>query len=807
MTEMLNKEFSRRPFVKGGGALIVSFSALGAGLAGKAQATDSPYASNGPYDQFQIDSWIVIHGNNTASIKSGGVRQGTGSDTGLLMIAGEELEMELSQLIFVADDTNVTPQTSAKVASNTITTAGPGVRAAAAHARLALLDLASKQLGVPTTSLSVSKGVVSGGGRSVTYGDLLGGKLFNIRMPASYNMAPLFQGPGGFRGGIPTAQSPAKRPAEYKLVGKSGVPRIDLPSIVTGSEPYIQGIRIPGMLHGRVVRPRGQALYGFGAPVVSVDMQSIKHIPGARVVRIKDFLGVVAHDEYGAIEAAAQLKVKWADPPNALPGHGNEAEGLRVLDGAGKTIQLDQARAGDVNGALASAAHTVAASYHWATNVHTPIGASCAIADVTTHGVRIFSGTQGAYLTREIVAAALGVRQNQVRVTAVAMGGALGPGMQYSDTAAAAALMSREVGAPVRVQLMRWDEIGWNKNAPGSLFDIRAGIDANGTLVAFEETHFYPQYRYYDSSIVVPGTSTRLPGHESQYYVPGKDYLASMIETSGELTGAPIGPTAIQGAFGSATIPAYNVANNRRLLKSLPLKDNWFKTDWYRNGSTPHSSFAGEQTIDELAYKAKMDPVAFRIRNVTAGGLRNSMLAVLNAVTSAAKWQPRVSASNLSSDPVVSGRGIAWGTSGTGVAAIADIEVNKKTGKITVKHVYEAFSAGLSVYPEGVQSQIVGGVVNVLSRLLTEQLHYSERNVTSADFVSYPILRFKDTPKVTPILLQQPDVQPTGVGEPVTTVAAAAVANAFFDATGVRMRTAPFTPARVRAALKSAGVK
>jgi CO/xanthine dehydrogenase Mo-binding subunit len=219
----------------------------------------------------------------------------------------------------------------------------------------------------------------------------------------------------------------------------------------------------------------------------------------------------------------------------------------------------------------------------------------------------------------------------------------------------------------------------------------------------------------------------------------------------------------------------YSVANNRFLLKSLPLKGNWFKTDWFRIGNSVHSNFAGEQVIDELARAAKMDPVAFRIKNVTSGTKKNSLLDVLNAVTSAAKWQPRVSA------------------------------VNKKTGKITVKHVYEAFTAGLSVYPDGVESQIVGGVVQIISRLLTEQLHYSKTNVTGGDFVSYPLLRFKDTPKVT--LLQHKDVQPIGVGEPVTQVAAAAVANAFFDATGVRMRTTPFTPARVRAALKAAGVK
>jgi CO/xanthine dehydrogenase Mo-binding subunit len=805
MIEMLNKEFSRKSFVKGGGALIVGFSAFGAALAAKAQAAESPYASNGPYDQFQVDSWIVIHADNTASIKTGGVRQGTGSDTGLLMIAGEELDMEMSQLIFVEPDTNVTPQSGAKVASNTILRAGPGVRAAAAHARLALLELASKQLGVPLTSLSVSKGVVSGGGRSVTYGALLGGKLFNVRLPAGYNMTPINVGPFGLVGGIAAGQAPAKPVADYKLVGRPGVPRIDVPAMVTGTETYIQGIRIPGMLHGRVVRPRGQALYGFGAPVVSVDERSIKHIPGARVVRIRDFLGVVAPSEYGAIQASAQLKVKWADPPKALPGHGNEAQGLRALDSAGKTIQMERARAGDVDRALASAAHVVAASYHWATNVHTPIGASCAIADVTPHGVRVFSGTQGVYMTREHVAAGLGMRQNQVRVTGVAMGGCFGNGMQYSDTAVAAALMSRVVGAPVRVQLMRWDEIGWDKNAPGTLMDIRAGIDANANLVAFDETHFYPQYRDFMASFYDP-SGRPYPGNESQFYEPGRDYLASMIETSAELTGAPIAPTAVMGA--SSTTPSvYSVANNRFLLKSLPLKGNWFKTDWFRIGNSVHSNFAGEQVIDELARAAKMDPVAFRIKNVTSGTKKNSLLDVLNAVTSAAKWQPRVSASTLSSATVVSGRGIAWGSASNGVAAIADIEVNKKTGKITVKHVYEAFTAGLSVYPDGVESQIVGGVVQIISRLLTEQLHYSKTNVTGGDFVSYPLLRFKDTPKVTPILLQHKDVQPIGVGEPVTQVAAAAVANAFFDATGVRMRTTPFTPARVRAALKAAGVK
>jgi nicotinate dehydrogenase subunit B len=792
MTEVLKKEFSRRAFVRGGGALIVGWSVAGAGVAGNAAAADSPYASNG-VDQYSIDSWITIHSDNSATIRSGGIKQGTGSDTGLLMIAGEELNMDMSQLEFVIADTNVTPDTGIHSASNTIKNAGPGVRAAAASAAQALLGLASVRLGVPAAQLSVSKGIVSGGGRSVSYGELIGDKLFNVRMPASFNMDRTTIFPG-FIGGIQPGQSPAKPVGQYRLVGTSP-PRIEIPNIVRGSEVYIQNIRLPGMLHGRVVRPRGQAVYGFGAPIVSLDEQSISHIAGARIVRKNNFVGVVAPTEYDAIQAAAQLKVKWADPPKTLPSSGNEFKRMRELDAAGKTISVTAdlggvaVNAGDVDRALASAAHVVAQSYGWPTNIHTPIGPQAAVADVTAQGARIFSGTQGAYQTRPLVAEILGLPENQVRVTACAMGGCFGDGAQYFDVALAAALMSQAVKAPVRVQLMRWDEMSWVQTAPPSLMDVRAGIDGKGNLVAFDFTHFYPQY------------------------------WANSVQTNAELAGAPLpaAPSYPSGNFWPA--PMYNVPNGRYLVKSIPLVGNWIKVYWLRGGSAPHVTFAGEQVIDQLAHAAKMDPVAFRIQNMTQGNdwlakgqTKDQLLAVLNAVTNAAKWKPRVSASSLSDANVVSGRGIAWSNADNTktyaqTAAVADIQVNKKTGKITVTHVYQAASTGLAVYPGGIANQIVGGVTQIVSRLLVEQYRYSSTNVTSTDFVSYPILRFKAAPKVTPMVLQWTNNPFTGgVGEPVAMAAAAAVANAFFDATGVRMTTAPFTPARVRAALKAAGV-
>jgi nicotinate dehydrogenase subunit B len=431
----------------------------------------------------------------------------------------------------------------------------------------------------------------------------------------------------------------------------------------------------------------------------------------------------------------------------------------------------------------------VSATYAWSTNSHTPIGPMCAIADVTSQGARIFSGTQGAYSTQGRVALILGLPLSKVRVTAAAMGGCFGDGCQYHDVAQAAALMSQAVGAPVRVQLMRWDEIAWDSTTPPSLFDIRAGIDAKGNLVAADYAHFYPQYR--DDS----------------------------INTTAQLIGMPL-PTPASTLSG-VQLPTimYSIPNSRYLVKSIPLQGNWIKAHWMRAGSGPHTTFAGEQVIDELAHAANIDPIAFRIQNINQGNdwlargnAHDQLLAVLNAVAQAAGWQPRVMASNLSDANIVSGRGVAWSNADNPstyaqTAAIADIEVNKKTGKITVKHVYQAVSAGLSVSIGGIENQIVGGVTQVLSRMLVEAYRYNKTQVTSTDFVSYPIMRFKDAPAVTPIVLQWTQNPFTaGVGEPVAMAAAAAAANAFFDATGVRLRTAPFTPPRVRAALKAAGV-
>jgi CO/xanthine dehydrogenase Mo-binding subunit len=555
------------------------------------------------------------------------------------------------------------------------------------------------------------------------------------------------------------------------------VPRVDIPAKVSGTYVYAQNIRVPGMLHGRLVRPRGQGAYGDGtAPaILSVDEKSISHIPNVRVLQRGNFLGVVAPKEYDAIQAAAQLKVEWAPMP-PISGNGNMWKQMRAFDSSGQAPARIAAVSGNFDSAFASAAKTVTASYAHAYNGHMPIGPACAVADVTPDGALVMANTQSCYAVRTKLAAILPLPLNKIRVQYYEGASSFGNSPARYDSSQAAAVLSQLAGAPVRLQFMRWDEHGWDNYGPAQLMDIRGGVDANGKIVAFEYTHFG-----------IPGISQTLDD-------PTRQQVGVPLPAPG------LGPV---DTTNSGT--QYNIANRRVIAKSLPLFNNYFKTSSLRAPQAPQTCFGSEQMIDELAHVAGMDPYQFRLQNITTTD-QNQWRDVLVGVAKLANWQPRVAASNLSNDNVVHGRGIALGSfAGSQAGVVVDIEVNKKTGKITVKHIYQAVSAGLSIYPGGVENQIVGGVTQILSRLLVEQYRYSKTAVTSSDFVTYPILRFKDAPKVTPMVLQWNTTQTGGVGEPVAMAAAAAVANAFFDATGVRIRTAPFTPARVRAALKAAG--
>ncbi len=757
---LTEREFSRKSFLRGGGSLVIGLSV--SGLAAQAAgATNDPTAISpshtgalaGPPDATQVDSWLQVNSDNTVTLFAGWTELGQGTPTAVRMIAAEELGLAMSQVTQVQVDTNVSVSAFTVGSTSTSTAMGAtSMRGAAAAARQLLVNMASAQLGVPAASLSVSNGVVSGGGKTVKYSDLAAGKLFNSTIAA--------------------AKATLTPASSYKLIG-TRVPRIDIPAIVTGQTTYIQNVRIPGMLHGRVVRPRGQAALGQGATVLSIDRSSVSHIPGVQVVQKGNFVGVVAPHEWDAIQAAQQLKVSWDSTPK-LPGSGNLNGALR--DPANLQSASVPVNTGDVGAAFAGAAKTVTASYFTAYQMHGALGPNCSVAEVTPNGTTLFCASQGPYLqTRPAVAAALGVPATTVRVEVFPGSGTYGHST-YDDVSISAALMSQMVGKPVRVQFMRWDEHGWDQFGPAQATDVRAGIDAAGNIVAYDYTAYNHGW-------------------------------TQVVESAAELAGTPL-PAAPGGQVDTTASGSFYKNVNRRVTsKVVNGYAGFLKGIWLRAPGAPQATFASEQTIDALAHAANMDPIAFRIQNIDATQTSGvgRWAAVIDAVGKAANWKPAVSASNLKSGNIVTGRGVALGgfaSSFPGV--IADITVNKKSGVITVDHLYAAQDAGTTVNPASVENQMVGCLVHGTSRALLEEVVFTKARQTSLDWVSYPTLRFRDAPKVTTVVVQRLDLPSSGSGEPTTAAVPAAIANAFFDATGVRLYRMPMTPAYVRAALKAA---
>jgi nicotinate dehydrogenase subunit B len=794
MTEMLKKEFSRKSFVKGGGAMIVGFSAL----TGTAQAAtgNTPFSQRGPGDFLPdlstIDAWIAIRSDNTV-IVTHGEPEFAGTPTGILMLVAEEMDVSMSQISYAPQESWLNA-TGGGGGSGGISGRSTRTRAAAAYAKQELLKMASTSLAVPVASLSVKDGVVSGGGKSVTYGALIGGKNFNFTFPAE------------FANGFTPGQGIAKQVKDYSLTG-TVQPRIDIPGKVAGKYTYIHNVKIPGMWHARWVTPRG-----IGANIsqnhvpVSIDESSIKNIADAKVVRINNFVAVVAPREYEAIQAASQLKVVWKSDPKFGSGTaGNYWSWMRAAADK-NTASPARYTTGSENmpalvSAFASAAQTVSATYKYHYNNFVPIGPHAAIADVRGNMATVFIQGQSIQGVPPNIADMLKISPaGNVRAIMFEGSSSYGGGMQ-GQAAEQAAMLSQAIGKPVRMQWMRWDQHGYDSYGPSHMYDVKMAVNASGKIVAADWT---------------------------SYGQPG-----STIDTTKELLGTATWAAGAGGTGGPAPSETlYSNTNRRVLAKTQPMYEGSLKISALRAPNAPQSYFASEQIVDELAYAAKMDPIAFRRLNIdgtTTAGSR--WLSVLDGVVIASGWKPKVAASNLQSGNVVTGRGFSFGTfASSQVGMVADIEVDKKTGKIVVKHSYVSQNNGITVSLDGVANQMSGALIQGLSRALYEAPTWNKERVTSLDWVTYPILRFKDSPKVT-LVNSHPGkhtvVTPgdfavevkagntaafnngwnlSGSGEPPTVGIGGSVANAFFDATGVRIRQAPMNPATIRQVLKDAGV-
>ncbi len=737
---------SRREFLKSTGILIVSFSLPSPFNAAFAQsgtpANTKTKTKSVALDD--VDAFLAIDSSGGVTLYSGKVDLGTGIGTALSQIVAEELDVPFARVHVIEGDTALTPAQGKTWGSLSIQNGGMQIRQAAATARHALLQEAAKRLGVPVEDLIVEQGTVRSrsGGKQTTYGELIGGKTFSLKLDK---------------------QAPLKDPATYKIVGQP-VPRFDIPEKMTGQFTYMHDFKVPGMLHGRVVRPAA-----IGATLLSVDESSVKDVPGlVKVVRQGNFLGVVAESEWGAIRAAQKLKASWSKW-EGLPEQSKLWEHVRATK-----VNKDDvtSNVGNAEPALEQAAKRLSATYNFAIHTHGSIGPSCAVAEIKDGKLTCWSSSQGTHDLRQQLAAMLSMPDTDVRAIYVEGSGCYGRN-GHEDAAADAVLLARAVERPVRVQWMREDEHGWDPKGPPTLMDLQAGLDANGNVVAWY------------SQVYVPESAT---GSVNVKLVAAE--LAGLPHETGMVPGNIIQNTAIPYTFPNVRTVAHRLAETP------------FRPSWIRAPGRMQNTFGNESFMDELAAAAGADPLEFRLRylNDPRG------VELLKRLASFAQWQSRKSPKQKSGD-VASGRGltyIKYELARTYVGAVADVEVNRKSGEIRVKHFAVVQDCGQIINPDGVKNQVEGNVTQTVSRVLKEEVTFDRSRVTSLNWASYPILTFPEMPDVDIELIDRPTEKPWGVGEPSAAVVPSAIANAVFDAVGVRLRSVPFTPAKMRAAMQSA---
>ncbi|MFI5022845.1 MAG: molybdopterin cofactor-binding domain-containing protein [Alphaproteobacteria bacterium] len=744
MTAFPHPGLTRRALLKAGGALIVSFAiggsrpaqALGEPLLGSAADIGKPLALD------EVSSFLAVHEDGSVTVFTGKVDLGTGLRIAIRQMVAEELDLPVARIALVEGDTALTPDQGPTGGSSGITRGGVPIRQAAATARAALLKLAAEKFGVPANELIIADGevrMVSGGGR-FNFGQLLEGKRLALKVDA---------------------KAPLKAPAAYRVVGQP-LPRPDLPAKCTGQHVYVHDFSVPGMLHGRAIRPPA-----VGAHLVSLDEASLAGIPGARAVRIKDFLGVVAVDEWAAIRAAKALKASWSEG-QGLPG----SEGLeRHVRASAVDHDETVAKRGDPVAALPRAERRFTARYFWPVQSHASMGPSCAVADVAADRATIWTASQATHKYRSAFARILGLPEDKVRL--VYLDGAGCYGMNgHDDAAADAALLSRAVGKPVRVQWMREDEHGWDPKGPPQLIELEASLDAKGSIAAWR------------TEMWLPAATKGMPN------VPLLSPEAAGIKQELGL---------FAGLVGQNGDPPYAVADMEAVvhwLKETPLRPSNIRAP-----GKIANSFAVEGFTDELAAEAKRDPLEFRLSALSdARGI-----AVLKRAAELFGWTERPSPNpeRAAGKPAI-GRGLAYvhyKHNENYVAIAMEVAVEPGTGEVRVRRVACAHDCGLVINPDALKNQIEGCILQTLSRTLHEEVTFDHARVTSVDWASYPILTFPEVPAVEIALLDHPELPPFGAGEAATTPVPGALANAIFDATGARLRTAPLTAERVKAAL------
>lgn len=681
----------------------------------------------------------------------GHVDLGTGIRTALAQIIAEELDVPFDAVTMVLGSTDAVPDQGPTIASETIQITAVPLRQSAATARHYLIAKLAAERGLKPEELTVEDGIIrptTGENWSVTYGDLVAGEKSLLELEPQARLKPV---------------------EDYRLVGQS-IKRNDLAAKLSGQWTYVHDVRLPGMLHARLVRPPYAGWdFGehYGKSLIEVKRESIAHIDGiVDIVVVGDFIGIVAEREEQAIKAADQLEVIWRDPPER-PDLNAPEEALR--DTPKQERKLGEK--GDINRGLDGAAQTFEATYVWPYQMHGSIGPSCAVAQFEDGKLTVWSGTQNPHWLRRDIAKLMAMDEPDIAIERLEAAGCYGRN-GADDVSGDAALLARAVGRPVRVQLTREQEHQWEPKGAAQVIDVKGGIDEEGGLAAYQFDTCYP-------SNVAPLLTSLLTGR-----VPA----IQVVHDMGDRT----------------AIPPYSFPNMKVAVHDMP---QLARAAWLRGVSAMPNTFAHECFIDELATAAGVDPVEYRLRYLTDP----RAIDLVREVAEKSGWVEHSLPGSMGSEgDVAYGRGFAYavyvhgkfpGTAAAWAAWATEVAVNKKTGEVGIMRVVAGQDSGLMINPDGVKHQIHGNVVQSISRTLKESVEFSPTAVTSKDWGTYPILQFPELPKIETLLIPRPDEPPLGVGESASVPSAAAICNAVYDAIGIRFRELPLTPERVLAAL------
>jgi CO/xanthine dehydrogenase Mo-binding subunit len=729
---------NRRDFAKGLGGIVLAFT-LDPALAQEQKRL--PGSLNG---NRMLDAWIGINADGTATVFTGKVELGQGAVTALAQIAAEELELPLARVTMVQADTGRTPNEGFTSGSQSIENSGTALRLAAAEVVQIMREAAAPKLDAHAGELTARDGVLYAvNGKAITYGDLAA--TLDLHREATGSARP-------------------KPAGTHKIVGQS-IKRFDIPGKVSGKAMYVQDIRLPGMVHGRVVRPPQ-----YGATLASLDDSKAKAIPGViTVVRDGSFVGVIAEREEQAIKARDALAqgAKWTPGPD-LPDPATIFAHLQSLPAKVDVIGVKQAPI------LANAPKTIEATYTKPYLAHASIGPSAAVAEFKDGKYTVWTHAQGVFPLRAELVKTLKVPPASVRCIHAEGSGCYGQN-GADDVALDAALLARAMpDRPVRVQWMRDDEFAWEPYGPAMAMHAKGSLDGEGRIVDWN-------YELWSNSHSTRPMSTS-----------GANVLAAWYLSEPQRMGPPTSPPQPAGGGDRNSVPLYDFPNQRvvhNFIQPMPVRVSALRTlGAYAN------VFASESFMDELALAAGADPVAFRLAHLKDP--RGT--AVIEKVAQMANWKAG------EKGDFARGRGIGFAkykTLACYCAVIADVEVDRASGRVRVTNAWSAADAGIVINPDGLSNQIEGGIIQSTSWTLHEEVKFDKHGIQSRDWSSYPILTMPDVPKVDVALINRPDERALGAGEASQGPAVAAIANAFAHATGKRIRDLPFHPARVKAVL------